>query len=143
MTARPIPVVAPSAPASSASPLHRALFAPEARWQAPVIAGVLAALMILTRGQHGASVDALPSASWAVFFLAGMLLRARWSFAAFFGLATALDVGSLAGDLAERCVWGDLEVIPAHARRSERELNAAWNEAYPSMVGGLLDLGHV
>ncbi|PPL19809.1 ATP-binding protein [Microterricola pindariensis] len=53
---------------------------------------------------------------------------------------TGIDVGSLAGDLAERCVWGDLEVIPATGRRSERELNAAWDEVYPSMVGGLLDL---
>lgn len=53
---------------------------------------------------------------------------------------TGIDVGSLAGDLAERCVWGDLEVIPATARRSERELNTAWDAAYPSMLGGLLDL---
>lgn len=53
---------------------------------------------------------------------------------------TGIDVGSLAGDLAERCVWGDLEVISAAERRSERELNAAWATAYPSMLGGLLDL---
>ena len=53
---------------------------------------------------------------------------------------TGIDVGTLAGDLAERCVWGDLAVIPAKDRRSERELNAAWDEAYPSMLGGLLDL---
>ena len=32
----------------------------------------LVLLMILTRGQHFASVDALPSASWAIFFLAAM-----------------------------------------------------------------------
>ncbi|MHA7303839.1 hypothetical protein ACX80E_01100 [Arthrobacter sp. TMN-49] len=53
---------------------------------------------------------------------------------------TGIDVGALAGDLAERCVWGDLGVIPASARRSERELNTTWQEAYPSMLGGLLDL---
>jgi hypothetical protein len=53
---------------------------------------------------------------------------------------TGIDVGSLAGDLAERCVWGDLEVIPKHKRRSERELNEMWGAHYPSMVGGLLDL---
>lgn len=53
---------------------------------------------------------------------------------------TGIDVGSLAGDLAERCVWGDLNVIPANERRSERELNEAWDAAYPSMFGGLLDL---
>lgn len=53
---------------------------------------------------------------------------------------TSIDIGVLNGDLAERCVWGDLEVIPADRRRSERELNAAWNASYPSMVGALLDL---
>lgn len=53
---------------------------------------------------------------------------------------TGIDVGTLASDLAERTVWGDLGVIPDTERRSERELNAAWDEAYPSMVGGLLDL---
>lgn len=53
---------------------------------------------------------------------------------------TGIDVGSLAGDLAERCVWGDLKVIPASERRSERELAAAWDAVYPSMFGGLLDL---
>lgn len=53
---------------------------------------------------------------------------------------TGIDVGTLAGDLAERCVWGELGVIPGSERRSERELNAAWQEAYPSMLGGLLDL---
>ena len=53
---------------------------------------------------------------------------------------TGIDVGSLNSDLAERSVWGNLEVIPAAERKSERELNAAWDEAYPSMLGGLLDL---
>lgn len=53
---------------------------------------------------------------------------------------TGIDVGALAGDFAERCVWADLRVIPRTERRSERELNALWNKAYPSMVGGLFDL---
>lgn len=53
---------------------------------------------------------------------------------------TAIDVGALAGDLAERCVWGNLRMIPKTERRSERDLGAAWGQAYPSMVGGLLDL---
>lgn len=53
---------------------------------------------------------------------------------------TGIDVGALAGDFAERCVWAELGVIPSTERRSERELNAEWNEAYPSMVGGLFDL---
>lgn len=53
---------------------------------------------------------------------------------------TGIDVGALAGDFAERCVWAELGLIPSTERRSERELNTEWNEAYPSMVGGLFDL---
>lgn len=69
----------------------------------------LAALMIATRGQHFASVDALPSASWAVFFLAGALLRPMWALPAFFVLATALDLGSYAaGTISDWCL------SPAH-----------------------------
>ncbi|MBE4695400.1 hypothetical protein HGI16_11870 [Brevibacterium casei] len=53
---------------------------------------------------------------------------------------TGIDVGAIAGDLAERCVWGELEVIKATERWSERELDAAWALAYLSMPGGRLDL---
>lgn len=66
---------------------------------------LLAALMICTRGQHFASVDALPSASWAVFFLAGALLRPMWTLPLFFVLSSALDLGSLAaGTITDWCV---------------------------------------
>ena len=69
------------------------------------IALALAALMICTRGQHFASVDALPSASWAVFFLVGVFLRPAWAFTAFFVLSTALDVLSLAsGTITDWCM---------------------------------------
>lgn len=54
----------------------------------------LAALMAMTRGQHVASVD-LPSASWAVFFLAGVLLRPKWVFPALFILASMLDFAAM------------------------------------------------
>lgn len=53
---------------------------------------------------------------------------------------TGIDVGNMNGDLAERTVWGNLQVIPPERRRSERELNEEWAEAYPSILGGLLDL---
>jgi len=55
----------------------------------------LAALLAMTRGQHFASVN-LPSASWAVFFLAGVLVRPKWVFPALFLEASLLDfAGSL------------------------------------------------
>ncbi len=67
--------------------------------------GVLALLMIATRGQHFASVDALPSASWAVFFLAGVLFRPLWGFVALFALASLLDISSLErGTITQWCV---------------------------------------
>lgn len=51
----------------------------------------LAALLAMTRGQHFATLN-LPSASWAVFFLAGVLLRPRWVFPALFLEAALLDL---------------------------------------------------
>lgn len=70
-----------------------------------IAACVLALLLICTRGQHFASVNALPSASWAVFFLAGALVRTRWFFAFLFGLASVLDFGSLAaGTITDWCL---------------------------------------
>lgn len=64
---------------------------------------LLALLMIVTRGQHFASVN-LPSASWAVFFLAGVLLRPRWVFPVLFALATALDFSMVAsGSVTDWC----------------------------------------
>ncbi|MDI9239971.1 hypothetical protein QLQ15_13745 [Lysobacter sp. LF1] len=61
--------------------------------------------MICTRGQHFASVDALPSASWAVFFLAGALLRPLWALPALFVLSSLLDIASLAsGTITDWCL---------------------------------------
>jgi hypothetical protein len=69
------------------------------------VGGLLAVLMTCTRGQHFASINALPSASWAVFFLAGALLRPMWTLPALFVLSSALDIGSLAaGTITDWCV---------------------------------------
>ncbi|MGA6096701.1 hypothetical protein ACPESN_02325 [Stutzerimonas marianensis] len=54
----------------------------------------LVALMAVTRGQHLASVN-LPSASWAVFFVAGILLAPRWVFPMLFVEASLLDLASV------------------------------------------------
>jgi len=40
-----------------------------------IIGSVLAVLLIMTRSHHFAAMHALPGASWAVFFLAGIYLR--------------------------------------------------------------------
>jgi len=79
---------------------------PIASTRMQIIAGAsLAALMIATRGQHFASVDALPSASWAVFFLAGALLRPMWALPALFVLSSLLDFASLAtGTITDWCL---------------------------------------
>lgn len=89
---------------TSLSPSASVLPLPSARAQ--VIAGIaLALLMIATRGQHFASVNALPSASWAVFFLAGALLRPMWALPAFFVLSSLLDFSSLAsGTITDWCL---------------------------------------
>lgn len=81
------------------------------------IAGIaLALLMVCTRGQHFATVHALPSASWAVFFLAGAFLRQRWMFVLLFALASLLDFGSYAlGTISDWCLspayWA---LVPAY-----------------------------
>lgn len=80
-------------------------FAPASPHAQAAAAVALAALMICTRGQHFASVDALPSASWAVFFLVGALLRPVWALPLFFALSTSLDLLSLAsGTISDWCL---------------------------------------
>jgi hypothetical protein len=50
----------------------------------------LCVVMLITRGSHVSGWNALPEASWMVFFIAGLLLP-RWSLAAFLGLAVGID----------------------------------------------------
>lgn len=65
------------------------------RSQQLIIAGLLALLMFMTRGHHFASVDALPSASWAIFFLAGLYLSSAAWFPVFLAMAAGLDIASV------------------------------------------------
>lgn len=60
-----------------------------------IIGTVLACLIIATRGHHFASINVLPSASLAVFFLAGLYLRSVWIFAALLALCAGLDFYSV------------------------------------------------
>lgn len=74
-------------------------------------------LMAMTRGHHFASVDALPSASWAVIFLAGVFLTPRWSFPLLLLEAVLLDVLTLGdGFTAAYCVSpAYVMLLPAYA----------------------------
>ena len=56
-----------------------------------IIGSVLALLMMATRGQHFSTLELLPGASWAVFFLAGFYLRSNWSLPGFLALTWLLD----------------------------------------------------
>ncbi|MEW5889155.1 MAG: hypothetical protein AB1768_08880 [Pseudomonadota bacterium] len=61
------------------------------RWQLAIGCALLA-LMIATRGHHFPTVkQALPSASWAAFFLAGIYLRPVWALGLFLAGAALLD----------------------------------------------------
>lgn len=66
---------------------------------------VLVALMIATRGHHFASITHLPSASWAVFFLAGVYLASGWAFVGLLALAGGLDFAAVTwGGVSNFCV---------------------------------------
>lgn len=57
-----------------------------------IVLGItLATLMAATRGHHFGTLEYVPTASWAVFFLAGIYLRSRWVFPAFLAEAALLD----------------------------------------------------
>lgn len=68
-----------------------------------VVALALAALMVLTRFGHFGELSRLPDASWAVFFVGGLLLRDARLFAAFFGLAWIIDLASFAAGTPVDC----------------------------------------
>lgn len=53
---------------------------------------------------------------------------------------TTIDAGALRGDLGERMVLVDLEPIAPEKRRTERELNKAYDANQPAILGALLDL---
>lgn len=70
-----------------------------------LIAAALIALMIVTRGHHFVSINFLPSASWAVFFLAGLYLSRRFWFPILLGLALTLDLIAVTwGGVSNFCV---------------------------------------
>lgn len=55
-------------------------------------------------------------------------------------IVNGIDLGGLRGDLAERLLRVELDVIDASRRRTDRDLAAAWQDAHPRILGALLDL---
>lgn len=82
-----------------------------------LIAAALFALLILTRGHHFPTVkQVLPSASWAVFFLAGIYLRPAWALAGLLGAAALIDAAAIAwAGVSDYCVSpAYVGLIPAY-----------------------------
>lgn len=55
-------------------------------------------------------------------------------------LFSAIDVGALAPDLADRTVAINLDLIPDEARSDEETFWARWDDAHPQLLGAVLDL---
>ncbi len=74
--------------------------------QKQIMVGItLAVLMGVTRGQHFATVEHLPGASWAVLFLAGIYLRPLWIFPALLAWAASLDFAAVTwGGASSFCI---------------------------------------
>ncbi len=63
------------------------------------------ALMALTRGHHFATITHLPSATWAVFFLAGMYISKNGFFLLILATAALLDYAAITwGGVSSFCV---------------------------------------
>jgi hypothetical protein len=103
---------------------------------------VLALLMALTRGHHWATLHALPDASWAVFFLAGIYLRPLWAVPVLMLEAALVDYLAITvGGVSDFCVspaYGFL--VPAYTvlflagRVYARHHRLSWS-ALPWLLG--------
>lgn len=97
---------------------------------------VLVLMMAMTRGSHFSTVNLL-GASWAVFFLAGVLLRPRWVFPLLFLQAVFMDVMTVGWDSAgHHCMtvayWA---LLPAYASLwLGGRLYADWHREHPASL---------
>lgn len=75
-------------------------------FRAQIIVGVtLVTLMAATRGHHFAALEHVPSASWAVFYLAGAYLGPFWVFPGLLAEAAFLDFAAVTwGGVSNFCV---------------------------------------
>lgn len=66
---------------------------------------VLVLLMLLTRSHHWASIHSLPDASWAIFFLLGVYVRALWVVPALIAASVGIDYAAITwGGVSDFCV---------------------------------------
>ncbi|MFN3751213.1 MAG: hypothetical protein ACK4SR_07550 [Thiobacillus sp.] len=77
----------------------------------------LALLMFLTRSHHWAGIHSLPDASWAIFFLLGVYVRALWVVPVLIAASVVIDYVAITwGGVSDFCVspayW---LLIPAYA----------------------------
>lgn len=77
----------------------------------------LVVMMLLTRSHHWASIHSLPDASWAIFFLLGVYVRALWVVPALIAASVVIDYVAITwGGVSDFCVspayW---LLIPAYA----------------------------
>ena len=77
----------------------------------------LVLLMILTREYHFSSLHGLPGASWAIFFLAGLYLRAIWPLVGLFILTWVLDFSAYTwGGASSFCLTSSyVFLLPAYS----------------------------
>lgn len=65
----------------------------------------LTLLMLLTRSHHWAGIHSLPDASWAIFFLLGVYVRALWVVPALIAASVAIDYAAITwGGVSDFCV---------------------------------------
>lgn len=69
------------------------------------IVAVLVLMMLLTRSHHWASIHSLPDASWAIFFLLGVYVRALWVVPALIAASVVVDYAAITwGGVSDFCV---------------------------------------
>ncbi|MCB1917890.1 MAG: hypothetical protein KDG52_19535 [Rhodocyclaceae bacterium] len=121
-----------------------------------LIGALLVLLLVATRGRHFATWHSLPSASWAVFFLAGIYLRPRWILPALLASVWTMDFAPhllggaglreiIEGGQAYCLTPGYFTLLPAYAalwfagRWYARRHRFAWRSLLPlaaATVGG-------
>lgn len=75
------------------------------RRQQIAIGLALTLLMLLTRSHHWAGIHSLPDASWAIFFLLGVYVRALWVVPALIAASVAIDYAAITwGGVPDFCL---------------------------------------